>query len=214
MMKMLKFVVIVLVGMLALSLVTKLFRGGKEPLTTEEQRVWERFLAKHLSSGTETPSEAEADAVVAVGEKIVPYIEGQFGAAARVPGTYGKSEYWLTIVLARIGTLRAIDGIVKVLEHDWPGAVGTNRETAAKALVWLGAADRIAALEVAIADHKLLVAQSKDPQRYGVEVNNLLKYLELLKKGEGKRDKSKFPFGPALIRRDSELLRFGGQGPT
>lgn len=213
-MRMLKFVVTVVVVVLVLSLVPKLFRGGKEPLTAEEQRVWERFLAKHLSSGTEVPSEAEADAVVAIGEKIIPYVEGQFGAAARVPGTYGKSEYWLTIVLARIGTPRAIDGIVKVLEHDWSGAVGTNRETAAKALVWLGAADRIAALEAAIAGHKRLVAQSKDPERYGVEVNALVQYLELLKKGEGKRDKSKFPFGPALIRRESELLRLGGQGPT
>ena len=81
-----------------------------------------------------------------------------------MPGTYGKSEYWLTIVLARIGTPRAIDGIVKVLDHDWPGAVGTNRETAAKALVWLGATDRVSSLEAAIADHKRLVAQSRDPR--------------------------------------------------
>jgi hypothetical protein len=208
--KIAKFAAIILVVLIALPLALTLLRGGKESLTGEEQRIWEQFLAKHLSSGTATPSEAEADAVVALGGKIVPHVEEQFGAAARVPGTYGKSEYWLIVVLARIGTPRAIDGIVRVLEHDWPGAVGANRETAAKALVWLGAVDRIAALEAAIVAHQRLVAQSKDPPRYGAEVNNLAKYLELLKKGEGKRDKSKFPFGLALIER--ELPAVFGQG--
>ncbi|HUW61300.1 MAG TPA: HEAT repeat domain-containing protein [Candidatus Bathyarchaeia archaeon] len=203
--KIIKIAVIVIVVVLALPLVAILFQGGKESLTGEEQQVWDRFLAKHLSSGTETPSEADADAVAAIGDRMVPYIEEQFGAAAQVPRTYGKSEYWLVIILARIGTPRAIDAIVKVLEHDWRGAVGTNRETAAKALVWLGAGDRISALEAAIADHERLVADSKDPQRYGAEVADLKKYLELLKKGEGKRDKSKFPFGPALIMHEIGL---------
>ena len=208
--KIAKLVVIVLLVVVAIALVRRLREGGKEPLTDEQQVVWGRFVAKHLSSRAETPSEAEADAVAAIGDRIVPYIEEQFGAAGRVPRTYGKSEYWLIIVLARIGTPRAIEGIVKVLEHDWPGAVGTNRETAAKALVWLGVTDRVAALEAAIADHERLVAQSKDPERYGVEVSNLKKYLALLEEGEGKRDKSGFPFGPALIDHDSELLGFPG----
>ena len=201
--KLVLFVVIVFAMALIVFTASRWFQGDEtEPLTPEEFQVWNRFLEKHLSSGTAAPTEAEADAVVAIGEKIVPTIEEQFGAAARVPGTYGKSEFWLIVVLARIGTPRAIDGIVKVLEHDWRGAVGTNRETAAKALVWLGAVDRIASLEAAIADHKRLVARSNDPQRYQAEVNNLLKYLDLLKKGEGKRDKSKFPFGPGLIHQE------------
>jgi len=153
-----------------------------------------------LSSTTVTPSEEDADAVAAIGDKIVAYIESQFGNAAGVPGTFGKSEYWLVIVLARIGSPRAIDAVVKVLEHDFPGNIETDRETAAKALVWLGATDRVSDLEAAIAAHEQAVAESSDPGRYGVAVDNLKQYLELLKKGEGKRDKSKFPFGPSLIK--------------
>ena len=210
MMKLIKFVVIVLAVVLVVFLAKRWLRSEKEPLTAEEQQVWNRFLSKHLSSRAEVPTEAEADAVAAIGDKIVPYIEEQFGAAARVPRTYGKSEYWLIVVLGRIGTPRAIDAIVKVLEHDWQGAVGTNRETAGKALVWLGAVDRASSLEAAIADHKRLVAESDDPQRYRPEVNNLQKYLDLLKKGEGKRDKSRFPFGPGLINRDIGLPQHGG----
>jgi len=206
-----KIAILVAVILLVVPIVLNLLPEGREPLTPEEQRVWERFLATHLSSGTDTPSEEEADAVAAIGDKIVPYIEDQFGAAARVPRTYGKSEYWLLVVLGRIGTPRAIAAIVKVLEHDWPGAVGTNRETAAKALVWLGAYDRIPALEAAIADHERLVAESDDPARYASEVANLKKYLQLLKKGEGKRDKSGFPFGPGLINESIELPSLPGK---
>ena len=202
--KLVKFGVVLLVVLLAFFLLSKRGRVQREPLTAEEQRVWQRFLEKHLSSGMQVPTESDADAVAAIGDKIIPYVEEQFGAAARVPGTYGKSEYWLVVVLGRIGTLRAVDAIVKVLEHDWRGAVGTNREVAAQALVWLGAADRIPALEAAIADHEQIVARSADPPRYAVEVRNLKNYLDLLKKGEGIRDKSKFPFGPSLI--DHEMI--------
>jgi len=209
-MKLIKLAVIVLAVVLVVFLAKRFFRSEKEPLTTEEQQAWNQFLSKHLSSQAVVPTEAEADAVAAIGDKIVPYIEEQFGAAARVPRTYGKSEYWLIVVLGRIGTPRAIDAIVKVLEHDWRGAVGTNRETAAKGLVWLGAADRAGALEAAIADHERLVAESDDPQRYAAEVHNLQKHLALLKKGEGKRDKSRFPFGPGLINQEIGLPAHDG----
>jgi hypothetical protein len=199
--------VIIVIVLIAIPLINRVKREIRQPLTPEEQQVWDRFLNKHLSSTTVVPTEEEADAVAAIGDKIIPYIEEQFGKAARVPGTYGKSEYWLVIVLARIGSPRAIESIVKVLEHDWQGAVGTGRETAAKALVWLGAADKVPALEAAIADHERLVQESGDPERYAPEVSNLKQYLELLKKGEGKRDKSKFPFGPSLIDDSTWLPR-------
>jgi len=199
--------VIIIIVLIAVPLVSRLAPERKVPLSAAEQQAWERFLRKHLSSTTVLPTEADADEVAAIGDKIVPYIEEQFGAAAKVPGTYGKSEYWLVIVLARIGSPRAIASIVKVLEHEWRGAVGTNRETAAKALVWLGARDRVPVLEAAIADHERLVRESGNPERYGGEVKNLRQYLELLKKGEGKRDKSKFPFGPSLIDDSTWLPR-------
>jgi hypothetical protein len=190
---------IVVLVLVALPMMRQISKGGKQSLTPAEQQVWDRFLSQHLSAGS-NPSEEDADAVAAMGDKIVPYIEDQFGAAARIPGAFGKGEYWLIIVLVRTGSPRAIDAIVTVLEHDFQGAVETNRETAAKALVWLGARDRAPALEAAIADHAQLVAKSKDPQRYCVAVDNLKQYLGLLKKGEGQRDKSKFPFGPSLIK--------------
>lgn len=201
-------IAIVVAGLvILLPVIVSLVPKGRESLTPEEQQAWDAFLAKHLSSGTVTPSEEDADRIAAMGDKIVPYIEEQFGAAAQVPRTFGKSEYWLIVVLGRIGTPRAIDAIVKALEHDWQGAVGRNRETAAKALVWLGARDRIPALEAAIADHERLVAESKDPARFASEADNLKKYLELLRKGEGKRDKRGFPFGPGLIDNSVEIAR-------
>jgi len=205
-MRNLKWVVVAAILMVILLPVVSLFRGrAKAPLTESEQVAWDHFRAKHLSSQAVTPNETEADAVVAIGDKIVPYIEENLGAAARVPGTYGKGEYWLIIVLARIGTPRALDGIEKVLKHDFPGAMGRNRETAAKALVWLGATDRAPVLAAAIEDHERRVAESGDPQRYMQEVENLKKYLELLKQGKGKRDKSTFPFGPGLIDEAVEI---------
>jgi len=167
----------------------------KPSLTPDEQRVWEQFLSKHLSSTTVTPTPEDAGAVAAIGDKLVPYIEEQFGAAARVPRTYGKSEYWLVVVLGRIGTPRAVDAIVKVLESDWPGAVGRNREAAANALVWLGAQDRIPDLEAAIADHERRIQESGEPERYADELVTLNRRLEQLKTGEGKRDTTNFPFG-------------------
>lgn len=198
-------VVAISVVVVAFPLIGYLLPEGKEPLTSEDQQVWDRFLSKRFSSEAVTPSEEDANQVAAMGDKIAPYIEEQFGAAARVPRTYGKSEYWLHVVLGRIGTPQAIDAIVKVLEHDWQGAVGTNGETSARALVWLGAQDRIPGLEVAIVAHDRLVAENDDPLRYASEVENLKKYLALLRKGEGIRDKSGFPFGPSLIDRSVEF---------
>ena len=114
-------------------------------MTPQEQQVWDSFLNKHMSAGS-NPSEEQADAVVAIGDKIIPYIEDQFGRSARIPGSYGKGEYWLLITLTRIGSPRAVEAILTVLASN-QGAVESNRETAAKALVWLGASDRVPELE-------------------------------------------------------------------
>ncbi len=191
-------IVLLIIAAAVVALVVK-FRGGKAALSSEEKGTWEYFLSRHLSSRAVTPTPAEADAVAAIGDKIVPYIEEQFGEAARVPRTFGKSEYWLVVVLARIGTPRAVEAIVTVLKHDFPGAVGSNREVAAEALVWLGARERAADLEAAIVDHDRRVRESGRPERYGVEVVNLKKYLALLKEGKGKRDTRNFPFGVSVI---------------
>jgi hypothetical protein len=67
----------------------------------------------------------------------------------------------VVVVPARIGAPQAVEAIVEVLKHDSPGAVGTNRQIAAEALVWLGATDRLGVLKAAIADHERLLGESR-----------------------------------------------------
>ncbi|MBN2308129.1 MAG: HEAT repeat domain-containing protein [Candidatus Hydrogenedentes bacterium] len=166
--------------------------GSKPALSVAQQHTWEQFISKQLAGGTVQPNSEDATAVAAIGDAIVPYVEEQLGAAHAGPG--GKGDYWLVIVLARLGTPRAIEAIEKVLRHDYPGAVGRDRETAAKALVWLGAADAAPTLEAAIADHERLIREKGRPGQDSDEVNVLKDYLEQLQQGTGKRDTATFPF--------------------
>jgi len=173
-----------------------------KPLSAEQQVVWDRFLEKHLSSGMVMPNSGDATAVAAIGDAIVPYVEENLGKAYRGPG--GKSDYWLLIVLGRIGSPKAVDVICKALEHDYPGALGRDRETAAKALVWLGAKHKAPVLKAAIEDHekriKERLAEKTGGQRqveklgYEEELNTLRRRLKMLEEGKGKRDMTNFPF--------------------
>lgn len=158
--------------------------GSKPSLTAEQQQAWDRFLAEHLAEGAAVPTSNAADAVASIGDAIVPHIEEQVGKA------YGqandKNDKWLVVVLARIGTPRAIQAIRNVLAHDYPGAVGPDRLAAAKALVWLGAQDAAPALESAIADHERRIRERGQAGRLEEEVNSLKRALEQLREGEGK----------------------------
>jgi len=171
----------------------------KETLAPHELQAWQQFIGKQLAEGMVQPSSDDASAVAAIGNKVVPYVEENLGKAFRDPA--GKGDYWLIIVLTRIGTPRAREGIVKALKHDYPGAIGRDRETAAKALVWLGARDTAPALREAIADHEKRIAEktaegaSEGARRaYAEEVSNLRACLQQLEQNTGKRDTRNFPF--------------------
>jgi len=173
--------------------------GQKEALSPQEEQSWQQFLGQQLAEGMVQPSSEDATAVAAIGDKVVPYVEENLGKAFRDPA--GKGDYWLIIVLARTGTPRAAEGVVKALKHDYPGAIGRDRETAAKALVWLGAREAAPALREAIADHEKRIAEkiaegaSEGAQRaYAEEVSNLRACLQQLEQGTGKRDTRNFPF--------------------
>ncbi|HUV04946.1 MAG TPA: HEAT repeat domain-containing protein [Armatimonadota bacterium] len=171
----------------------------KAQLTAEEQRAWDNFIAKQLDQGMVQPTSQDADAVAAIGDKIVPYMEENLGKAYR--GAGGKGDYWLVIVLARIGTPRAADAIEKVLKHDYDGKTQLDREIAASALVWLGAKDAAPALKDAIADQEQLIRERSkgDPTkaaRFGWDeaLANLKASLQQLEQGIGARSTKNFPF--------------------
>ncbi len=165
--------------------------GSKPSLATDQQQAWDVFLAEHLTPGADgvVPVDAatmsnRADAIAAIGDAIVPYIEEQLGKAHEQAD--GKNDEWFVVVLGRIGSPRAIEAITKVLAHDYPGAVGPDRLAAAKALVWLGAEDAAPALESAIADHERRIRERAQAGRLEDEVNTLKRALEQLREGEGK----------------------------
>lgn len=171
-------------------------------LTADEQEAWDNFIEKHMSN-RERPSEDDINAVVALGDRIVPNIEDYLGRAAPFPVM--KSDVTLVIVLGRLGTPCAVETILKVLHHDYPGRVSQDRETAADALVWLGATEGIPVLEAAIEDHRRRIEEdlanrpspTAESRRvtYAEEMRVLERHLENLKAGEGIRDtKKQFPY--------------------
>ena len=179
--------------------------GGK--LSSDEQKIWDNFLDKQLSTGMVQPNSEEASAVAGLGDKIVPLVTKNLGKAYTGPG--GKGDYWLVIVLTRIGTPRAVEGIAKVLKHDYPGKIQLDREIAASALVWLGATQAISALKEAVTDSRKFVEQKLNDEKaegvseealarhrsdYGKWVEQMEGALNALEQGQGKRDTKNFPF--------------------
>ena len=204
-----KFSIMRLLGIFCLVLV--FFTGGCQrtggKLSSDEQRIWDNFLNKRLSTGMVNPNSEEASAVAALGDKIVPRIEKNLGKA--YTGSGGKGDYWLVIVLARIGTPRAVEGIVKVLKHDYPGKIQLDREVAASALVWLGATQAIPALKEAVTDSRKFVEQKLNEEKaegvseealawhrsdYGKWVEQMEGALRALEQGQGKQSTKNFPF--------------------
>jgi hypothetical protein len=182
--------------------------SSKPSLTADEQAVWDNYINKHQSRGTVRPSSKEADRVAELGNKIVPYIEDNLGKAYTSVGK--KGDYWLVIPLARIGTEKAKEVIVKVLHHDYPGKLEHDREVAAKALVWLGATEYTADMEAVVEDmerrfDKELAKDKADGltgQKLEYKKFDYQRRLEIfrdslakLKSGKGKRDTTDFPFG-------------------
>lgn len=161
----------------------------KPELSRQEREAWEAFFRNQSAIGSPKEPIGVVNRVVAIGDKIVPYVEDSLGKAYREKAGRGDDD--LVIVLARIGTPRAIQGLVKVLEHNYPGAIGRDRMIAASALVRLGAKHAAPALREAIADHQRL-ARSGDGQR-AAEIGHLRRCLGQLEQGIGKRDTENFP---------------------
>jgi HEAT repeat protein len=116
-----------------------------------------------------------------------------------------KSDVSLVMILGRIGTPRAVEAILEVVRHDYPGRLGNDREVAADALVWLGATEGIPVLEAAIEDHRRRIeedlAARSGPMAamrrvdYDMEIEQLERHLADLKAGRGIRDtKKQFPY--------------------
>lgn len=204
-----KFRIMRLLGIFCLILI--FFAGGCQrtggKLSSDEQRTWDNFLNKQLSTGMIQPNSEEASAVAALGDKIVPRIEKNLGKAYTGPG--GKGDYWLVIVLTRIGTPRAVEGIVKILKHDYPGKIQLDREIAASALVWLGAIQAVPALKAVVIDSRKFIEQRLKEEEakgvsqealawhrsdYGKWVEQMEGTLSALEQGQGKRDTTNFPF--------------------
>jgi HEAT repeat protein len=176
------------------------WRAGR--LTAEEQAAWDRFIAKHMAN-RERASEDDINAVVEIGDKVIPQVESYFGRAASYPVM--KSDVSLVIILGRIGTPRAVEAILKVVRHDYPGRIGNDREIAADALVWLGATEGIPVLEAAIEDHRRRVDEALAAETgqmaamrrvdYDIEIEQIERHLADLKAGRGIRDtKKQFPY--------------------
>lgn len=176
------------------------WRAGR--LTAEEQGAWDRFIAKHMAN-RERASEDDINAVAEIGDKIIPQVESYFGRAAPYPVM--KGDVSLVIILGRIGTPRAVEAILKVVRHDYPGRIGNDREIAADALVWLGATEGIPVLEAAIEDHRRRVEEALAAETgpmaamrrvdYDIEIQRIERHLADLKAGRGIRDtKEQFPY--------------------
>jgi hypothetical protein len=169
------------------------------PLTASEQAAWSDLLASYQQPGTYAVLSQKADAVAAVGDKIVPYIESSLGRSGSESQTRG--DYWLIVVLARIGTPRAVQALGKVLRHEYRGAVGRDRLLAAQAVVWLGAIQALPDLQAAVTDHnKRLAAWDSQSglapslrEEYASEAKQLAVYLQTLQGGQGKQDTRYFP---------------------
>lgn len=171
-------------------------------LTAEEQKVWDRFINKHMAN-RECASEDDINAVVEIGDKIVPHVERKLGKAASFPVM--KPDASLITILGRIGTPRAVEALLKVVRHDYPGRISNDRELAADALVWLGAKEGIPVLEAAIEDHRRRIEEAlagetgpmTDMRRfdYDIEIQQMERHLADLKAGQGIRDtKKQFPY--------------------
>jgi len=187
---------------------------SKPSLSDEEKRIWDGFQAKRYASGMTQPTPEDASAVAAIGDKIVPYIEADLGKSS--DPIHHKSDYWLIVVLGRIGTPDAIRVIRKVVRHDYSGETSRDRETASKALVWLGATEGIDDLKYAIADTKKMIADERAKDKASglgkmqLKLNALMdsqwlktleRNLKTLERGNGIRDTKNFPFDRISRRR-------------
>ncbi|NIM06858.1 MAG: hypothetical protein GTO55_09970 [Armatimonadetes bacterium] len=161
------------------------------PLTPEQQETVDIFLDKYVADRELT--EKEINPIVDIGEAAVPDLVETIGQVVPMRGTMrAQNDVSMVNTLARIGTRRAIDGICKILRHDYPGYYGEDRMQAAAALVRLGAKNKAGVLSAVISEHEALVAEQAQPELYGNEVVVLENALQMLEAGEGVQSTSNF----------------------
>ena len=172
-------------------------RTQPPPLTLEQKEKLDSFLSKYLSD--RGLSEEDIRPIVAIGDPAVPHLIKAIGKVEpSQPLISVCTDVNMVDCLTRIDTPKAIDGICKILRHDYPGYYGMDRMQAAAALVRLGAKAKAPVLREVISEHRELAAKQRYPEMYGVEIVTLENALKMLEAGEGVRDTSNFGPGPVL----------------
>lgn len=172
-------------------------RSRPPALNPEQKKTIESFLDKYLSDREIT--EEDIKPVVAIGDPVVPHLIKAIGKVQpSQPLITVQSDVDMVDCLTRIGTPKAIDGICKILRHEYPGYYGMDRMQAAAAFVRLGARDKAPVLREVITEHKELVAGQRYAEMYNNEIVTLQNALKMLEAGEGVKDTSNFGLGPAL----------------
>ena len=162
----------------------------------------EEFVHNHVTDPDYKPDSNARETIPELGDKAVSPLMEVVGQAAAPDKKVKKSDYWIIVFLTRIGTPKATDGIIKILEHDYEGAIAEDRQVAARALVALGAKGATSTLRKVIEKHKAWAEQqlqnsgstweSPEGQNYKQQLDNLSGLLEKLKSGEGKIDHRRF----------------------
>jgi len=191
------FVLCAVATILAVSCRRKL--GSEEQLQLLEL---ETFVELHVTDPEYKPNPTSRESIVKLGNKAVSRLLEILGQAAAPDKKVKKSDYWIIVLLTQIGTPKAVDGLITILEHDYEGDIALDRQVAARALVALGAKKATATLEQVIQKHQAWAElqlqnsgaawDSPEGRKYQEQLDNLNGALKKLKSGEGITDRRKF----------------------
>jgi len=206
----LKKLVYLLSAIVVIGIIVVAWKQTRPPaLSPEQKRGLDSFLNKYLSDRGLT--EEDIKPVVTTGDPAVPHLIKAIGKVQpSQPLIAVHSDVNMVDCLARIGTPKAIDGICKILKHEYPGYYGMDRMQAAAALVRLGAKHKASILREVVVEHKELVAGQRYPEMHGDEIFVLENALRMLEAGEGARDTTNFGPGPVL---EYGFLKKGYESP-
>ncbi|MCP4638816.1 MAG: hypothetical protein GY851_00210 [bacterium] len=164
--------------------------GGSKPALTPQQDAALKAFAARCQTGTGVIPETEMAQVVAIGDPAVPYLEEILYGNGEPPA---PDDYIVIVALARIATPASILSIANSLNPDKPLLSPFGLETAADALVCLGATGAAPALTVAIGRVEREIQDRRRANLYRETPDKLKRSLERLQNGEGKEDTADFP---------------------
>ena len=205
-----KVVILAVVGAIILSVGGYFIfsRASKPPLDSDEQVVVDFLCDCYIDDQLDQVVEEDAERVAAIGDHAVPYLIEAIEKAGLVQTYRTNDRAEMISCLARIGTPRAIDGICMIMEQDFGKRTGnmyvvtTDRLTAAKALVLLGAKDKAGVLKKAIEEQKELEkVQETETGGYAAQV---------LKAGSEKRPSQKLETALAMLEAGEGQGRIDG----